>query len=130
MVRHYLNDNIWYLSTPILSKINCLIISSSEQDYNIFDLIINAIDPNKQLINLELRKQPILNRLFVDDIDILVVHNPEAITEAAFNELDVFLKNGGGVGGSSVAILLQSKSSSVPAPSRQVAETGLNPDCG
>ena len=93
----YLNDNIWYLSTPILNKINCLIISSSEQDYNIFDLVINAIDPNKQLINLELRKQPILNRLFVDDIDILVVHNPEAITEAAFNELDIFLKNGGGL---------------------------------
>ena len=93
----YLNDNIWYLSTPILDKINCLIISSSEQDYNIFDLVINAIDPNKQLINLELRKQPILNRLFVDDTDILVVHNPEAITEAAFNELDIFLKNGGGL---------------------------------
>ena len=93
----YLNDNIWYISTPILNKINCLIISSSEQDYNIFDLIISAIDPNKQLINLELRKQPILNRLFVDDTDILVVHNPEAITEAAFNELDVFLKNGGGL---------------------------------
>ena len=49
------------------------------------------------MINLELRKQPILNRLFVDDIDILVVHNPEAITEAAFNELDIFLKNGGGL---------------------------------
>tara|TARA_B100000073_G_scaffold239093_1_gene200219 strand:+ start:3756 stop:5801 length:2046 start_codon:yes stop_codon:yes gene_type:complete len=93
----YLNDNVWYLSTPILNKIKCLIISNSEQDYNIFDLIINAIDPNKQLINLELRKQPILNRLFVDDIDILVVHNPEAITEAAFNELDIFLKNGGGL---------------------------------
>ena len=93
----YINDNIWHLSTPILNKINCLIISNSEQDYNIFDLLINAIDPNNQLINLELRKQPILNRLFVDDTDILVVHNPEAITEAAFNELDVFLKNGGGL---------------------------------
>ncbi len=93
----YLNDNIWYLSTPILNKINCLIISNSQQDYNIFNLVINAIDPNNQLINLELRRQPVLNRLFVDDIDILVVHNPEAITEAAFNELDIFLKNGGGL---------------------------------
>ena len=93
----YSNDNIWYLSTPILNKINCLIISSSEQDYNIFDLVINAIDPNKQLINLELRKQPILNRLFIEDTDILIIHNPEVITEAAFNELDVFLKNGGGL---------------------------------
>ena len=93
----YLDDNIWHLCTPILNKINCLIIGSSEQDYNIFDLVINAIDPNKQLINLELRKQPILNRLFIDDTDILVVHNPKAITETAFNELDIFLKNGGGL---------------------------------
>ena len=93
----YLDDNIWHLCTPILNKINCLIIGSSEQDYNIFDLVINAIDPNKQLINLELRKQPILNRLFIDDIDILIVHNSEAITETAFNELDIFLKNGGGL---------------------------------
>ena len=93
----YINDNIWYLSTPILNKINCLIISSSEEDYNVFDLVINSIDPNKQLVNLELRKQPILNRLFVDDIDILIVHNPQAITDAAFNELDIFLKNGGGL---------------------------------
>ena len=93
----YLNDNIWYLSTPILDKINCLIISNSEQDYEIFDLIIDAIDPSNQLINAELRKQPIVNRLFVDDIDILIIHNPDAFTEAAFNELDVFLKEGGGL---------------------------------
>jgi len=93
----YLNDNIWYLSTPILNKINCLIISNSEQDYEIFDLIIDAIDPDNQLINLELRKQPIVNRLFVEDIDILIIHNPNAFTEAAFNELDVFLKEGGGL---------------------------------
>ncbi len=93
----YLNDNIWYFSTPILNKINCLIISSSEQDYEIFDLIIDAIDPGNQLINVELRKQPVVNRLFVDDIDILIIHNPNAFTEAAFNELDVFLKEGGGL---------------------------------
>ena len=93
----YLNDNVWYLNTPILNKINCLIISNSDQDYEIFDLIIDAIDPNNQLINLELRKQPVVNRLFVDDIDILIIHGPDAFTEAAFNELDVFLKNGGGL---------------------------------
>ena len=60
-------------------------------------MIIDAIDPDNQLINLELRKQPIVNRLFVEDIDILIIHNPNAFTEAAFNELDVFLKEGGGL---------------------------------
>ncbi len=94
---NYVNDNIWHLSTPILNKINCLIICNSDEDYKIFDLLINAIDPNNQLIDLELRKQPVINRLFVDDIDIIVIHNPDAFTEAAFNELDVFLKNSGGL---------------------------------
>ena len=93
----YTNDNIWYFSSPILDKINCLIISNSDQDYRIFDLVTNAIDPNNELINLELRKQPLVNRLFIDDIDILVIHNPGTFTETAFNELDVFLKDGGGL---------------------------------
>ena len=62
-----------------------------------FKLIIDAIDPNKQLINLESRKQPIVNRLFIEDVDILVIHNPEAFTQAAFDELDIFLQQGGGL---------------------------------
>ena len=84
----YINDNKWYVTVPILDKINCLIIGNSEDELSMFKLIIDAIDPNKQLINLELRKQPIVNRLFIEDVDILVIHNPEAFTEAAFDELD------------------------------------------
>ena len=93
----YANDNIWHMSTPILNKINCLVVCNTDNEKEIFKLILNAIDPEKQLINYELRKQPVVNRLFVEDVDILVIHNPGAFTESAFNELDVFLKNGGGL---------------------------------
>ena len=93
----YLNDNIWYMSTPILNKINCLIVCNTDIEKEVFNLIVNSIDPEKQLINVEFRKQPIINRLFIDDVDILVIHNPGTFTESAFNELDVFLKNGGGL---------------------------------
>ncbi len=93
----YINDNKWYVTAPILDKINCLIIGNSEDELSMFKLIIDAIDPNKQLINLESRKQPIVNRLFVEDVDILIIHNPEAFTEAAFDELDIFLQRGGGL---------------------------------
>ena len=93
----YINDNIRYVTSPILNKINCLIIGNSDDELSLFKLIIDAIDPDKQLINLELRKQPIVNRLFVEDVDILIIHNPEAFTEAAFNELDIFLQQGGGL---------------------------------
>ena len=93
----YANDNIWHMSTPILNKINCLVVCNNDEEKEVFNLIINAIDPEKQLVNFELRKQPIVNRLFVEDVDILVIHNPEAFTESAFNELDIYLKNGGGL---------------------------------
>ena len=94
---NYINDNKWYVTTPILDKINCLIIGNSDDEISMFKLIIDAIDPNNQLINLESRKQPIINRLFVEDVDILIIHNPEAFTEAAFDELDIFLQRGGGL---------------------------------
>ena len=93
----YINDNKWYVTATILDKINCLVIGNSEDELSMFKLIIDAIDSEKQLINLELRKQPIINRLFIEDVDILIIHNPDAITEAAFDELDYFLQKGGGL---------------------------------
>ncbi len=93
----YINDNKWYVTAPILDKINCLIIGNSEEELSMFKLIVDAIDPDNQLINLELMRQPIVNRLFIEDVDILIVHNPEAFTQAAFDELDIFLQQGGGL---------------------------------
>ena len=93
----YLNDNIWFLTAPILDKINCLMIGGADEEISMFRLIIDAIDPEMQLINFESRSQPIINRLFIDDIDLLIIHNPEAFTEAAFDELDIYLQEGGGL---------------------------------
>ena len=93
----YTNDNSWYLTAPILDKINCLMIGRSEDEASMFNLIINAIDPDKQLINFESRVQPVINRLNTEDIDILIIHNPESITKYAYDELDLFLRDGGGL---------------------------------
>ena len=93
----YLMDNVWYMTAPILDKINCLMIGRTDEEISMFKLIVDAIDPEKQLISFESRKQPIVNRLFIDEVDILIIHNPEAFTEAAFDELDIFLQKGGGL---------------------------------
>ena len=93
----YENDNTWYLTAPILDKINCLMIGRSDDEVSMFNLIINAIDPDKQLINFESRVQPIINRLNTEDIDLLIIHNPESITKYAYDELDLFLRDGGGL---------------------------------
>ena len=72
-------------------------IGGADEEISMFRLIIDAIDPEMQLINFESRNQPIINRLFIDDIDLLIIHNPAAFTEAAFDELDIFLQRGGGL---------------------------------
>ena len=71
----YLMDNTWHMTAPILDKINCLMIGSTEQEISMFKLIVEAIDPEKQLIDFESRKLPVINRLFIDEVDILIIHN-------------------------------------------------------
>ena len=61
----YANDNIWHMSTSILNKINCLVVCNTDNEKEIFKLIMNAIDPEKELLSFELRRQPIVNRLLL-----------------------------------------------------------------
>ncbi len=60
-------------------------------------MILRAIDPENQFLTIESRIQPGLNRLFLDDIDVAVIHNPQGMTEEGVKDLNTFLKEGGGV---------------------------------
>ena len=38
IVEDYANDNIWHMSTPILNKINCLVVCNTDNEKEIFKL--------------------------------------------------------------------------------------------
>ena len=90
-------DNSWYVSMPIMEQIRCGIIGATAEDITILEMILSAIDPENQFLTIESRIQPGLNRLFLDDIDVAVIHNPQGITEDGVKDLNTFLKEGGGV---------------------------------
>ena len=73
-------DNRWYLSMPIMEQIRCGIIGANSEDISILEMVLRAIDPQNQFLSIESRIQPDLNRLFLDDIDVALIHNPKIIT--------------------------------------------------
>ena len=60
-------------------------------------MILRSIDPENKFLILETRIQSDLNRLFLDDVDVIVIHNPTGISEQGTKDINRFLKEGGGV---------------------------------
>tara|TARA_Y100000590_G_scaffold469150_1_gene655119 strand:- start:532 stop:2571 length:2040 start_codon:yes stop_codon:yes gene_type:complete len=93
----YSADNNWFISMPVMEQIKCGLIASTEEELTILEMIFRSIDPTNQFLFIESRLQPEINRLFIDELDVVVIHNPQTILEEAALALDHFLKNGGGL---------------------------------
>ena len=90
-------DNNWFLSMSIMEQIRCGIIGANSDDVAMLEMVLRAIDPQHQFLSIESRIQPELNRLFLDDVDVALIHNPKNITEEGVKDLEKFLQSGGGV---------------------------------
>ena len=90
-------DNNWYVSMPVLDRVRCGIIASNNEGISMIEMILHAIDPEGQLLSVESRIQSNLNRLFLDDLDVAIIHDPLKISQAGTDDLDKYLKSGGGL---------------------------------
>ena len=93
----YSLDNIWYVSMPIMERIRCGIIGGNSEETSMLEMVLRAIDPQNKFLSIETRVQPELNRLFLDDIDVVMIHNPSSISEEAVEDLENYLSSGGGL---------------------------------
>ena len=90
-------DNNWFLSMSIMEQIRCGIIGANSDDVAMLEMVLRAIDPQHQFLSIESRIQPELNRLFLDDVDVALIHNSKNITEEGVKDLEKFLRSGGGI---------------------------------
>ncbi len=93
----YSSDNYGFIAMPVMEKIKCAIIASSQEEINILKIILSAIDPLNQFLFIETRLQPNINRLFVDEMDVIIIHNPFDISDDAILSLNNYLNDGGGL---------------------------------
>ena len=90
-------DNNWYDTMPIMEKIKCQIIVSDTNDINLMQLVFNAIDHEKSFLITEIVINQNIKRIFFEDIDVVIIHNPIKISLEAVKDLDKFLIEGGGL---------------------------------
>ena len=93
----YPADNYSFIAMPVMEKIKCVIIASTEEELEILKIVLAAIDPSNQFLFIETRLQPNINRLFLDEIDVVIIHNPISISDDAVFSLNNYLSNGGGL---------------------------------
>ena len=94
---NYQYDNEWYLAMPIMNQITCKIIASNSQDLSILKMIINSIDSENKFLTIESQVQTNLNRLFLDGVDVVVIHGLMDMSKKSINDMNDYLKEGGGV---------------------------------
>jgi len=90
-------DNKWYLSFPIMDEIRCAIVGADSKEISMVETILKSIDPENKFLKIDTRIQPNISRLFLEDVDVALIHNPNAITKESIKDLDKFLMEGGGV---------------------------------
>lgn len=90
-------DNNWFISLPVMEQIKCGLIASTKEELTILEMVFRSIDPSNKFLFIESRLQPEINRLFLDELDVVVIHNAQNISMEAINVLAQFLKNGGGL---------------------------------
>ena len=80
-----------------MDKINCGVIGPNVEDISLIDMVLQSIDPDGSFLNISRIFQPKIKRLFLDDLDVVLIHNVEGIYEQGVQDLENFLKRGGGV---------------------------------
>ncbi len=93
----YLLDNNWYQIMPIMKQIRIGVIGSSLEEISLIEMVIKSIDPENTFLTINKSVQPNINRLFLNEFDMAIIHNISSITDEGVHDLERFLKKGGGV---------------------------------
>ena len=93
----YIYDNSWFHTIPVLKQINCAIIGKNSSEIKLLEMVLNSIDPENLFLKTESRIQPNLNRLFLDEFDMVIIYNSSLLSKKSIEDLDAFTKEGGGV---------------------------------
>ena len=90
-------DNSRNFDLVIPSQIAINIIGNSEEELLLLDLVLNAITGNTGLLQVEKQLTSNIDRIFLNNIDIILIHDSPILSSAAIEDLQRFLMRGGGL---------------------------------
>jgi uncharacterized membrane protein len=90
-------DNFRNFVLVIPNQIAVKVIGQSMEELFLLDLALSAITGETELLVIDRYLSNDVERLFLSDIDILLLHNPANLRNSAIEDLQRFLMRGGGL---------------------------------
>ena len=90
-------DNFRNFVLVIPNQIAVKVIGQSMEELFLLDLALSAITGETELLLIDRYLSNDVERLFLSDIDILLLHNPANLRNSAIEDLQRFLMRGGGL---------------------------------
>ena len=90
-------DNFRNFDLVIPNQIAVKVIGQSVEELFLLELALSAIIGETELLLIDRHVSDDLERLFLSDIDILLLHNPANLSNSAIEDLQRFLMRGGGL---------------------------------
>lgn len=93
----YPMDNQWHFELPIPEQIVVTIIGETKEDIFLIETALSSIDNQSGFLVLNTQTSPSINQLYLDESDVLILHNPGKISKRAVEDIQIFLRQGGGI---------------------------------
>lgn len=91
----FLLDNTKTFELSIPSRITCTLLAPSKENAFLLESVLKAIDGGSGYLDIDLYVDSNPARLFLDNTDILLVHDPGRMESAAVQDIQYFLERGG-----------------------------------
>ncbi len=89
------NEQTFEMSIP--KQISCTLVGRSVDDLFLLDQALQSINGDQGYIYINRRIMSRIDKLFLDDTDVLILHRPQQITSNAVEDIQQFSARGGGL---------------------------------
>ena len=90
-------DNAWTFELSIPEQISCTLVGQTAEEMYLLEMGLSSIDDRAGFLMLDSRVDPDPERLYLDETDVLILHNPGNLSDKAVEDIQSFLHRGGGV---------------------------------
>jgi len=91
----YDNKQTFELSIP--KQISCMLVGESVEDVFLLEKALQSISGENEYIFIHRKIMPTIDKIFLEDTDVLVLHRPKKISMKALNDIQRFTARGGGL---------------------------------
>ena len=94
---HFSLDDRQTFELTIPEQISCKVIASSQLDLFMLRTVLESINGQDRFLDLELKVLPQIERIYLEETDVLILQDPKSFTPSAIESIKRFLNRGGSI---------------------------------